>query len=223
MKPLVVLCAGKGSLHRANRWHRKDLRAFQLWLVVYEDDAEYTEAEDADRIFRVKGSKWDLIRAVAPDVRSRCQEGGGWVWFPDDDLEVDVEAVNAFFEILNQSLAGRTCLAQPSLAPINVSCRELVQRPGGPVMRKTGFVEIQMPCVSRDVLDRFLDFVLENPENKTGWGMDCLWSEWKGVEKWVVDGVVVVHTRPVDIRRGFYAGLNPAEEKMRIIRKYRSN
>lgn len=217
-KPLVVVCAGKDSLHCTNRWNRGDLRNFELWIVAYDED---TSVEGADQSFRCTGTKWDLIRQVATHIREATPP---WLWLPDDDLAVDVLSVNAFFEALGEDVAAKGTMAQPSLNPRNVSCAELVHRPcaQSPTLA-VGFIEIQMPCVSRSLIPRLLAFLADNEENKSGWGLDCVWSEWAGVDKYLVNTVVVVHTRPVNLSGGFYAklGIDPVAEKDHLLAKYK--
>lgn len=210
-RPLVVLCAGPGSLHVTNRWLQPGLRAFDVWMVLY--DGDVPEADAADRVFRCAGAKWDLVRHVAPHIR---EADPPWVWLPDDDLAIDVHHVNEFFHYC----AGASWdMTQPSLVPRHVSCAELIQQLDGPPVRETGFVEIQMPCFSRAVRDRCLDLVCQAPWCKSGWGFDCVWSAWPGIRKGVVDAVAAVHTRAVNPSGGFYArhGIDPAAEKEKVL------
>jgi hypothetical protein len=207
---LVVLCAGKGSLHRTNRWDRPDLRHFELWIVAYDDDDD--EVGNADRVYRRKGTKWELIRHVANDILTK---NPSLVWFPDDDLALDVTGVNIFFQMLTPT---KKILAQPSLHPRNVSYVELVHRPGSSTdMIDVGFIEIQMPCVSNALLSQFLEFVCANSDNRSGWGLDCVWSTWPDVSKKLINSVVAIHTRPVNCTCGFYKAfaIDPVEEKAR--------
>lgn len=212
MRPIVVLCAGTTSLHVANRWLAPAARDFELWIVAFDDDVA---TDGADRVFRCRGSKWDLVRHVAPALREADPD---WAWLPDDDLSVDVEAVNVF---LGHCDSQAWDMLQPSLLPENASCPTLVQRHGGPDVRESDFVEIQMPCLSRAVLGRCLDLIDAEAWCKSGWGFDCVWSAWPGVRKGIVDAVAAHHTKPVDRAGGFYArhGINPAAEYERILKK----
>lgn len=211
---LVVLCAGPTSLHITNRWLEPGRRAFRLWLVLYDDAHDVPGTHDrADRVFRRAGSKWDLVRHVAPAVREADPD---WVWLPDDDIAIDVEHVNAFFDLCD---ARAWDMLQPSLLPRHVSCAELVQRLGGPPVRPSGFVEIQMPCFSRRARDRCLELIDAASWCKSGWGFDVVWSAWPGVRKGVVDAVGAVHTKPVNTGSGFYAqlGIDPVAEKEKVL------
>jgi hypothetical protein len=215
--PLVVLCAGKESLHEINRWHLKEKRAFELWIVAYSPE---TSVDGADHSVFSTGTKWDLIREVSGRI---IEKNPPWLWLPDDDVAVDVTAVNSFFDRLSRYDASQMMIiAQPSLHPRHVSCAELVHRPGSTEDQDIGFVEIQMPCFSCSLLSRIVSFLQENAENKSGWGLDCVWSRWPGVCKKLVNSVVAVHTRPVDVTGGFYAryGIDPVTEKEQTIKKY---
>ena len=222
---LVVLCAGDASLHRINRWHLWQEREFELWIVYYGAAAEPACAHDGDKFIRARGAKWELIReVVAPLVEARGEEtpGIGRVWLPDDDLAIDVVSVNEFFGACDAAAAD---IAQPSLAPRNASCAELVHRPSGPAHRAAGFIEIQMPCFSALLFQRAVGLLRENPSNRSGWGMDCVWSSWAGVSKVVINGVTAVHTKPVDVGGGFYAalGIDPVAEHAAALAKYDVN
>lgn len=216
MRPLVVLCAGKDSLHVINRWHLEHQRKFELWIVAYDPE---TPVDGADASFFSTGTKWDLIREVSDRI---LKANPPWLWLPDDDLAVDVTGVNAFFELVVSGAPRAAMIAQPSLNPRNVSCAELVHHPGHSENREVGFIEIQMPCFSGSLLSRVFVLLRENAVNQSGWGLDCVWSRWPDVTKVVVNSVVVIHTRPVDVTGGFYArlGIDPVSEKEQTIKKY---
>lgn len=189
-RPLVVLCANRHGLHVENRW-----RSLRMWLVWYDDPA-LVDAEGAERVYFAKGTKWELIRGIADDILA-ADPAPPFVFFPDDDLRLSAEDVDTFFACMASSGAD---MGQPSLLPINASHPDLVQIPNGPPVRPAGLVEIQMPCVHRRLLPRFLDFVRACARYRSGWGYDHVWSAWPGVRKVVVDAVAAEHTRPVDIR-----------------------
>ena len=212
-KPLVVLCAGKTSLHRINRWHLKEKRNFELWIVAYDSE---TPTEGADWVVFRTGPKWDLIRSVSERI---LEKNPSWLWLPDDDLSIDVTSVNTFFEMFEKE--DDKIIAQPSLTPQNVSCVELVHIPGGTPWRDVGFIEIQMPCFCGSLVSRLLDFVHDHDENKSGWGLDCVWSCWPGISKRVINCVVAVHTRPVNCSGGFYSryGIDPVAERDACLQK----
>ena len=219
-RPLVVLCAGLSSLHICNRWDREDLRDFDLWIVWYDacPVPEHVQ-HHATRVFTHTGPKWDLLRAL-PSFTVQS-----WVWFPDDDLAIDVVLVNAFFKYLSTD-PGYRGLAQPSLAPRNTVYPVLVNQPNaGTPCRDVDFIELQMPCVSAALLSDFFKILHDNPGNKSGWGMDDVWSNstaWPGVHKIVVDAVMAVHTRPTNTNSGFYKKfeIDPEEDKKEMLEKY---
>lgn len=213
---LVLLCAGPDSLHITNRWHRQDLRDFQLWIVWYGQPHEAPSEEDCDRLFCAQGSKWELVRHVADHIELAAPN---WLWIPDDDLAVDVLFVNHFFEMCETMQPD---MAQPSLAPRNVSCHHLLHDPSGPPTRAVDFIEIQMPCFRRDTWRKIRYLLKDNNKNRSGWGLDCIWSLWPALQKLVINSVVAVHSKPVDIHSGFYKalGIDPQKEKQTLLEKY---
>jgi hypothetical protein len=215
MKRLVVVCAGPGSLHEINRWTRRDLRTFTLWIIWYGEPSEAFATETADRVFFDRGSKWDLIRRRAADITA---SGATWIWLPDDDLALHVEDVNLFFDMCEDQAPG---IAQPSLVPRNASVQDLIHVPQGEAVRFTRFVEIQMPCFSSLVWPRVVQLLEENPDIRSGWGFDIVWSRWP-YRKVVHNATVAFHTRAVNIEGGFYKalGIDPCEERELVLKKY---
>lgn len=215
-KRLVVLCAGPEAMLFTNRWDRVELREFQLWILWYGDPA-LAPSTAADKLVCGSGSKWDLVRSVAQDIAAAHPQ---WIWIPDDDIALDVLNVNQFFERCD---VEKPHMAQPSLAPRNVSCAELVHVPGGAPVREVGFIEIQMPCFCGErTWPQALDLLRDNADNHSGWGLDVVWSRWEGVRKLVHNEVVAVHTRPVNIGSGFYKALciDPNQEYSKVMAKY---
>lgn len=213
---VVLLCAGDTSVHRTNRWHCPDQRNFQLWIMYYgTTPGKY--AEDADVYIECKGTKVDLLRHMIPEILRAAPRR---LWIPDDDLAIDVLIVNTFFEY-----AQAYDICQPSLAPRNVSCQDLVTIPGGEPVRSVDFIEIQMPCFSPHAFDVVAQLVLENPTNRSGWGMDCVWSSsalWPNLTKAVINCCVAIHTKPVNLEGGVYAAhsLDPVAEYDAMMSKY---
>ena len=218
---LVVLCAGRDSLHRSNRWTVPGLRDFELWLLLYEPSGPETP-EAPDKVVHMTGTKTELLRAMAPAIAARSAD---WTWFPDDDIAIDVTQVNAFFRTCAAAADSRSvkALMQPSLAPRNASHPCLVHQPGDPLhTRNVPLVEIQMPCISAALLPRILKMYTDNPQIHSGWGMDIVWSSWPDIVKMVSNTEVAVHTRPVSLTRGYYKALekSPAQEMADLLKKY---
>lgn len=114
-----------------------------------------------------------------------------YIWMPDDDLQVSETDISRFFRIVNEK---KLPISQPSQYDQYVSHKCLINR--GSTIRRTGFVESQMPCFSVDfVKNKLLPFMQKNRDLLGGWGIDIWWS--RQSPAFVVDAIKVLHTRPV--------------------------
>ena len=114
-------------------------------------------------------------------------------------------------------------LSQPSLSHDSyVSHADTVHHPGF-VLRRTNFVELMAPLVTRGLLTRLLPTLCEN---ESGWGLDYLWSQFVDrprEDMGVVDAVQIRHTRPVggpNYTKLREQGLSPHQELAELRRKY---
>ena len=140
---------------------------------------------------------------------------------PDDDLSIDVPAINEFFALAK---AHRLNLCQPALVDINVEHRILVQQPGS-LLRFTNFVEIMAPCLHREALKHVFR-TLDEDRVKSGWGLDLVWPHLLNYNRVaVVDKTPMIHTRPVTAfnpNAFFYRKYNidPLYEGQETLKKY---
>lgn len=218
MRNLVIVCAGDESWHIKNRWSGKE-KEYDIAILYYgKDEGKREEYKRGCEYFgEVEGAKWRNIHEVLK--RNDFWKKYRYIWFPDDDLEVEVEGVNRMFRIVEER---GIVLSQPSLKDENVSHRGLIHREGGGEIERTEFVEIQMPCIRREEVEGVVMKVLEeNEENISGWGIDHYWSR-KIEEKWIINEVIVRHTKPVSVSGGFYKkfGIDPFKEMIKIKKKY---
>lgn len=218
MKNLVILCAGNESLHIKNNW-TKNVREFDLCVLYYGKNEKMCEEykKGCKYFCEVEGAKWKNIHQILKnnDFWKKYE----FIWFPDDDLEVDVEQVNKMFKIVLEKNIG---LSQPSLMNENVSHMGLLHRSEMGDVFKAEFVEIQMPCIRKKEVETIvLPMLDENEDNISGWGFDHYWAKMID-EKYIVNRVIVRHTKPVSINSGFYEkfGINPFEEMRRFKNKY---
>lgn len=216
---LIILCAGNESLHLENNWTKKG-KTFDLCILYYGKDGEKLEQykNGCNYICEVEGPKWRNIHEILKnnDFWKRYE----YIWFPDDDLEIKVEEVEKMFKIVNDK---EIALSQPSLEDENVSHPGLLHNMEVKEdVIETGFIEIQMPCIRRKEVEEIVFPMLEeNQDNKSGWGFDHYWSRMIK-EKYMLNSVVVRHTKPVSINNGFYKKYNidPFEEMRKFMRKY---
>lgn len=221
-KNLVILCAGNESLHMKNKWSQKG-KEFDLSILYYGKDPKVLEEynKGCQYICEVEGPKWKNIHQILKN--NDFWKTYKYIWFPDDDLEVDVDDVNRMFRIVNER---NIALSQPSLLNENVSHEGLLHRSNiTEDVFETDFIEIQMPCVRvEEVKEIVFKTLEENEDNISGWGFDHYWAKMIR-EKYIVNSVIVRHTKPVSINSGFYKkyGVNPFEEMKRFKKKYNLN
>lgn len=150
------------------------------------------------------GHKWPCI---LENKKYNLYENYDYLWFIDDDVEVDREAFKAYVEKFNFEIV------QPALAPVNYSHKFLVRHGRG--HRRVRFCEIMAPCIRTDLFMK-MDFL---HESKSGWGLDLIWGNL--FNNYVVDDVVMKHTQPVSSGSWVIDGLTPHQEMERIIKKWK--
>ena len=222
MNNLVILCAGNESLHIKNNWTKR-VKEFDLSILYYgKEEGKLERYKRGCQYFcEVEGPKWKNIYEILKN--NNFWKKYKYIWFPDDDLEVDVEEVNKMFRIVNER---KIALSQPSLKDENVSHSNLLHRKDiKEDVYKTDFIEIQMPCIRKEEVETIvLRMLEENQDNISGWGFDHYWSR-EIKEKCIINSIIVRHTKGVQINSGFYKkyNINPFEEMRRFKKKYNIN
>lgn len=187
-KNCVISAVGKNSLHR--EWI-KGSPDFDLHLIVY-DDSYHRFREDAISVTCKKGCKLKLIY-------SHLQENPGYLekyeyyFFPDDDICTDAANITELFRIMKEQDLQ---IAQPALSDSYYTFEHTL-RDRFCMLRYTNFVEMMLPCFSREALKKVL-FTFN--ENKSGWGLEYHWPRLISFtcrEMAVIDSLHMVHTRPV--------------------------
>jgi len=207
---LVICSVGDNSYHR--RWLRGARRDFDVMLIYY-GLAKDMFKEDADYYFQINGGLFKLERIAAAVVKSydvvRAYDA---VCLPDDDISMDASAVNRLFALFRKYDLD---LAQPAVAggtlswPITAQNRYCV-------LRYVNFIEMMCPVFrSRILLEQVHTFNL----NRSGWGVDFLWS--KNLQERrlaIIDAVGMHHGRNISRgEREYYRqlakiGIKPGEE-----------
>lgn len=192
-KNLVVVRAGKNSLH--SRWLdlRYAARSFETLISFY--DAEAFEAfvpqEGVQAILHQTGGKWDNIQRCLSGLDLHAYQ---YVWLPDDDVLIDGASVNKMFELAGKH--GLT-ICQPALT--RDSYFTFIGLIGADPfrVRYTNFVEVMAPCLHREVIAEVIDLFAISP---SGFGLDRIWSRVSGAGRErvaILDCVRMRHTRPV--------------------------
>jgi hypothetical protein len=211
MKTLVIVMAGDSSLHEKFAPGRK----FELWVCYWGDDdtvaARYERS--CDRLFRIKGQKWALVREIGKQARTLALpqfSSYDYVFLPDDDIEFPNGAadIERAFEFASEIKAD---IYQPAVANENLT-KEATRRIEGAVCHAATSVEIMMPCFTGEVFEQSVLRLLHvNGYVKVGWGLELLFVRMaesflnRPVRTFVLDDVPAIHTRPVRSGPSAYA------------------
>jgi len=212
-KNLVVARVGRRSLHPT--WlDDAHERTWDLHLCPYEELRG--AASDSCTVGDVvAGPKWMGLRAL-------LNGWNGWreyerIWLPDDDVFATQATIDRMFEVA-ETLDFDLCA--PALNEASYYAHFTTMRNRRCHARRSGFVEIMVPCFSRAALERLLP-TLDLTTTGWGWGLDSLWPKllgYRGIG--VIDCAAVLHTRPVGAFRDAELGRAVRAESDRIMERY---
>lgn len=187
-KNAVFVPVGKDSLHRQLLKGDAD---FDLHLLIY--DGSYNKfCNDSDFVACDAGYKMDMTYRYLhrhPELFEKYE----YFFLLDDDIVISTEDVNRLFSMMREY---QLKIAQPSLVMSYYTYKHTAFHPFY-ILRYTNFVEMMMPCFSRDALKA----VLPTFEQKIRWcGIEMHWpvlvgSNHKDIA--IVDAVSAKHMRPV--------------------------
>lgn len=187
-KNAVFVPVGKDSLHRQLLKGDAD---FDLHLLIY--DGSYNKfCNDSDFVACDAGYKMDMIYRYLhrhPELFEKYE----YFFLLDDDILISTEEVNRLFSMMREY---QLKIAQPSLVMSYYTYKHTAFHPFY-ILRYTNFVEMMMPCFSRDALKA----VLPTFEKEIRWcGIEMHWPVLVGSnhkDMAIVDAVSAKHTRPV--------------------------
>lgn len=187
-KNAVFVPVGKDSLHRQLLKGDAD---FDLHLLIY--DGSYNKfCNDSDFVACDAGYKVDMTYRYLhrhPELFEKYE----YFFLLDDDIVISTEDVNRLFSMMREY---QLKIAQPSLVMSYYTYKHTAFHPFY-ILRYTNFVEMMMPCFSRDALKA----VLPTFEQKIRWcGIEMHWPVLVGSnhkDMAIVDAVSAKHTRPV--------------------------
>lgn len=187
-KNAVFVPVGKDSLHRQLLKGDVD---FDLHLLIY--DGSYNKfCNDSDFVACDAGYKMDMTYRYLhrhPELFEKYE----YFFLLDDDIVISTEDVNRLFSMMREY---QLKIAQPSLVMSYYTYKHTAFHPFY-ILRYTNFVEMMMPCFSRDALKA----VLPTFEQKIRWcGIEMHWPVLVGSnhkDMAIVDAVSAKHTRPV--------------------------
>ncbi|MDB5929516.1 MAG: hypothetical protein JWR60_1223 [Polaromonas sp.] len=210
---LIVARVGQNSLH--STWLAPaENRNWDLYLCPYQQ-LPAASAPDCTLGKVIAGPKWTGLREL-------LNEWPGWqdyerIWLPDDDILASPDTINRMFS-LAEALEFDLCA--PALHEASYYAHYSTMRNRRCFARRTGFVEIMVPCFSTRALKQLLPTLDLSPTG-WGWGLDSLWPKLLGYRNiGIIDAATVVHTRPVGLFRDAGLGQRVRAESDRIMEKY---
>lgn len=186
----VISAVGVNSLHRnwINEGHD---RSFDLHLIVY-DNSFGQFCEEADFMSYKRGFKLKLVYDYLQS-HPEYLEHYEYFFIPDDDILTSQDDIEQLFSMMEKY---NLKIAQPSLKDSYYTHPSTLRRPLS-ILRYVNFVEMMMPCFSRQGLEKVIDTF---NANESGWGVEYHWPQLVGSEHRdmaVIDAVSMVHTQPV--------------------------
>lgn len=189
-KNCVISAVGKNSLHKY--WlENSENRSFDLHLIVY-DDSFSEFYNDADFLYLKKGYKLKLVYDYLMN-HPNYLEHYSYFFIPDDDIKTDAQSINRLFHLMEQYSLK---IAQPALKESYYTYPMTLQEHHF-ILRYTNFVEMMLPCFSREALEKV---IYTFKENESGWGTEFHWPlliNSKGRDLAIIDAVPMIHTQPV--------------------------
>lgn len=210
---LVIARVGSRSLHPFWMDPGKE-RSWDLYLCPFQKLTD-TAGSDCTVGDVIVGPKWTGLRTL-------LESWNGWkdyeyIWLPDDDIFTNQDDIEAMFR-LGEAL--QFSLFAPALQENSYYAHYITMRNQNFFARRVGFVEIMVPCFKRDTLEALLP-TLALTTTGWGWGLDSVWPKLLNYEGLgILDGVSVLHTRPVGNFRDLELGKRVMEESDRLLRQY---
>lgn len=199
---VLVICR-VDNVDAAPKWAKSHEKLYDCVLSQYGVDVDPCQHFFA-------GGKWagicDLL-TKQPELLDQYE----YFWLPDDDIETTPEDIYYF---LNFCKSQNFELAQPALTPHSVYAYSITLANPYFQFRKTNFVELMMPFVKRNLLQRLLP-ILTNKH--AALGVDWVWYTYvskPGSQVAIVDAVQMGHYRP---RNKHLAGIMKEKHNIDIL------
>jgi hypothetical protein len=215
-RDLVIARVGRNSLHRT--WIDEGRpRNWDLYLCPFQDLPSHM-GRDCTVGEVIPGPKWTGLRTL-------LNEWDEWrdydhIWLPDDDILASQDTISAMFEA---AAALQFKLFAPALQENSYYGHYIIMRNRSFFARRVGFVEIMIPGFSRPALEQLLH-TLDLSETGWGWGLDPLWAKLLDYEDLgILDGLPVLHTRPVGKLRDADLHRRLSTENDRILAAHQCN
>ena len=205
---LIFISVGDTSIHINNNWNEK----FDLWVHYFGDNDSIYETYKLNSTYITRGKGLKFENIVTSFNQYDFWKKYDYIWFPDDDIKIDINDTFLFYEL---SKLSNSDISQPSLYNMNVSHYKLINKPNM-ISEWVDFIEIQMPLFKTKIFDNtILPFLTANVWNRSGFGFDFWWSDqWVSslkFKKLLVHQIQAIHTRPLSLNYNKY-NIKPYED-----------
>lgn len=187
---LVVVRAGSNSNHSLWTSGCEETRNWDLLVSYYEPAPNWQETMGEGCVLH----QANKLSALKVYWEQGWFQDYNYIWFPDPDLEIkgkDIDLLFAAMKLFDLSLA------QPSLTLDSYTSHSITKQVLGSVLRYTTFVEMMVPCFSKNALDICAPSF---DSNTFMWGIDHVWSKLLGYPDKkiaIIDQICVRHGTPV--------------------------
>ena len=191
-----ILCVSRiGNKQACSNWIFDSNLLSKITLVVSSFQDLNFNIPDHSSIIRheFKGGKWQGIFNFFQENPSYLNDYD-YFFFPDDDIETTSSNILKFFD---QCRKHDLKLAQPALKADSYFSHLITVERSAFSLRHTTFVELMIPYMSKQVLQKCLPF-FENTQ--FGWGLDFIWANFTDSpteQVGIVDITPVGHYRPL--------------------------
>lgn len=187
-KNCIIAAVGKESLHR--NWLDRN-QNYDVHLIVYDDSYPHYK-HDSAYISIDRGYKLKLVYRYLSEHPEYIKQYD-YFFMPDDDILISHKNINQLFETMKKYSLS---IAQPALFDSYYTYNILI-RNKFTFLRYTNFVEMMLPCFSKEAIKKVL-FTFN--ETNSGWGADIHWAQLLDNSERkiaIIDAVTANHTRPI--------------------------
>jgi len=217
MKPLCIILTTTKNLEGLKQYGNQSNELFDLVVIDYTSKLNESPArkEVIHMVYEnLGGFKYQSIKKLLDETN--ILELYEYFWFPDWDIEVDIESIETMVEIAS---SYNLSLSQPSLSDDSYVSWDITKNNPSSKIRITDFVEVMCPLFSSEFLKEVLwTFSI----NYSSWGLDFLWASLKGDRLiGIIDSAVVKHSRIISSHEWKLPNdRNANEELEEILKKY---
>jgi len=192
---VVAPCGNSSTIFRDHWLNKKEIKNFDVCLLFYHEEINNPGLYGGvDFFFHLKDFKYRMIYQLFTSIKPEFLEQYDQFYFLDDDIELGTGDINKMF---NLSRGFGLWISQASLTKDSYCSWPILKNKQDCLLRFIGQVEVMSPLFSLKALKICMPTFIDN---KSSWGIDCVWSKLLGYPKdklAVIDDVQMKHIHPV--------------------------